>query len=543
MSINDKTNSDTNNVTLVADDEKRNEAHKSKYEAPKRKPTKAEERKLVGKSIELMIVTCMKNHVYRFDNKIRLQLKGGPIGLALTGEVAECYMINWDKKFLQKVKDIGINLNVYSRFKDDILVAANNVKKGSKLVGGKLEVDMDKKILDEDKCDESVSMEIVRQIAQEVDPMIKLTVEVPSDHKDGKLRVLDIKLNVNREMGNRIDYEFYEKSTKHPKVLLADSAINSSSKRTILTQECLRRLRNTKIELGEDVRNMYLNQFMIELKNSGYKKNYRIQILQSATKAFDKMVHDDKLGIKPLYRNRTWNLEERTNSKKNKKTNWYKSGEKSKIQYKSILFVPPTPGSMLLKELRQREEELNGKSRERIKIVEKGGKKIGDILINKNPFKPEKCTESWCPLCSGKYGKSKIQCNTNNLGYRWVCKTCQNNDKIRVYEGETSRLIRIRTQEHIKAFEGKKSHSVLLKHKLLDHGNEENVEYGLEITGIFKDALSRQANESVRIYKRQSSETMNSKSEFNHPPTARVVVEKKINSDYKAKQTRPGSNK
>ena len=152
-------------------------------------------------------------------------------------------------------------------------MAANNVKKGSKLVGGKLEVDMDKKILDEDKCDESVSMEIVRQIAQEVDPMIKLTVEVPSDHKDGKLRVLDIKLNVNREMGNRIDYEFYEKSTKHPKVLLADSAINSSSKRTILTQECLRRLRNTKIELGEDVRNMYLNQFMVKLKNSGYKKN------------------------------------------------------------------------------------------------------------------------------------------------------------------------------------------------------------------------------------------------------------------------------
>ena len=179
-------------------------------------------------------------------------------------------------------------------------MAANNVKKGSKLVGGKLEVDMDKKILDEDKCDESVSMEIVRQIAQEVDPMIKLTVEVPSDHKDGKLRVLDIKLNVNREMGNRIDYEFYEKSTKHPKVLLADSAINSSSKRTILTQECLRRLRNTKIELGEDVRNMYLNQFMVKLKNSGYKKNYRIQILQSATKAFDKMVHDDKLGIKPV---------------------------------------------------------------------------------------------------------------------------------------------------------------------------------------------------------------------------------------------------
>ena len=197
------------------------------------------------------------------------------------------------------------------------------------------------------------------------------------------------------------------------------------------------------------------------------------------------MVQDDKLGLKPLYRNRTWNFEERANSKKNKKTNWYKSGEKSKIQYKSILFLPPTPGSMLLKELRKREEELNGKNSEKIKIVEKGGTKIKDILINKNPFKPEKCGENWCPLCNGKYGNFKTRCNTNNLGYRWVCKTCKkNDDKTKVYEGETSRSIRIRSQEHIKAFEAKKSHSVLYEHKVLDHINEE-VEYGLEITGFF----------------------------------------------------------
>ena len=66
----------------------------------------------------------------------------------------------------------------------------------------------------------------------------------------------------------------------------------------------------------------------------------------------------------------------------------------------------------------------------------------------------------------------------------------------------------------------------LTKHKTLEHFDEE-VEYKLEITGIFRDALSRQADESVRIYKRPESENLNSKSEFNHPPTARVVVESK----------------
>ena len=63
----------------------------------------------------------------------------------------------------------------------------------------------------------------------------------------------------------------------------------------------------------------------------------------------------------------------------------------------------------------------------------------------------------------------------------------------------------------------------------MDHINEE-VEFEVDITGIFKDALSRQANESVRIYNRKNSEILNSKSEFNHPPTARVMVEKKRRS-------------
>ena len=49
----------------------------------------------------------------------------------------------------------------------------------------------------------------------------------------------------------------------------------------------------------------------------------------------------------------------------------------------------------------------------------------------------------------------------------------------------------------------------------------------MEITKKFKDALSRQANEAVRIFNRPDHELLNSKSEFNHPPLARVVVERK----------------
>lgn len=99
-------------------------------------------------------------------------------------------------------------------------------------------------------------------------------------------------------------------------------------------------------------------------------------------------------------------------------------------------------------------------------------------------------------------------------------------NKNKFYEGETGRSARIRGAEHISDFENKREKSVLLKHKMTDHPNE-NVKFEMQITKRFKDALTRQANEAVRIYSRPPQEILNSKSEFNHPPLARVVVEKK----------------
>ena len=163
-------------------------------------------------------------------------------------------------------------------------------------------------------------------------------------------------------------------------------------------------------------------------------------------------------------------------------------------------------------------------------FLEKGGGENGKNFDQQIPLQTWKMCKKLCPLCEGGYGNLKVPCSTNNTGYRWSCKTCkEKNNLTKVYEGETSRSLRIRSMEHIKAFQNKKSNSVLYKHKLMDHINEE-VEFEVEITGIFKDALSRQANESVRIYSRKKSEILNSKSEFNHPPTARVMVEKKHRS-------------
>ena len=140
---------------------------------------------------------------------------------------------------------------------------------------------------------------------------------------------------------------------------------------------------------------------MLKLKNSGYNQKFRFEIIDSAWKAFQKIIEDDKNNVKPLYRSRNWNAEERMKSKLIKKRNWWKN-ENAKVEYKSVLFVPPTPGGALAKELKIREEELNKYNKERIKIVEKGGIKIKDLLTSKNPFQKSKCLEKSYPLCQKK---------------------------------------------------------------------------------------------------------------------------------------------
>ena len=158
-------------------------------------------------------------------------------------------------------------------------------------------------------------MEVVQSVANGIEDMVRLTIETPCNFVDRKIPILDVKVKVNGEEGNRIDFEFFEKSTKIQKVILADSALSFSSKRTILTQECLRILRNTKIELGPEIQKKYLDKFMLKLKNSGFGQKFRTEILDSAFKAFENMINEDENGTKPLNRSRDWNSEERIKKK------------------------------------------------------------------------------------------------------------------------------------------------------------------------------------------------------------------------------------
>ena len=139
------------------------------------------------------------------------------------------------------------------------------------------------------------------------------------------------------------------------------------------------------------------------------------QILDSAIKAFEKMLEAPLQKQRKRRRKRIFETQQETHS-------WYKNEKYPKIVFKSVLFVFPNPRGNLAKELKLREEELNKFSSERIKLVEKGGLKIENILSQTNPLKKERCLIQLCPLCANQSKDVKTLFNTNKVGYRRICK-------------------------------------------------------------------------------------------------------------------------
>ena len=349
---------------------------------------------MFGLAFKRLIITSMNNHVYSFKNEFRLQKDCGPTGLDETGEVADIYMLWWDLAFITKLKDLKLVIDLYARFKDDCNIIGDSIPLG--LIYDKVTKTLVTRSTSElggDTSSEIHTANVLRCIADDVDEMISFTTDVPTNHSDGFLPVLDVKVQLNSK--GKLLYQFYEKATKNNRVILASSALSWKQKRTILTQEALRRLRNTSLDMGTDVQNNHLTDLMLKLKDSGYNEQFRSEVVSSAYKAFKIMIENHNKGIKPIHRNRK-QMQNDKGAKSGSGSTWYNKG---KTKYSSILFIPPTPNGVLLKMMRDREAILNSKCSMKIKIVEKGGRKFKDLVVKKDPFKPQKCNFKLCPKC------------------------------------------------------------------------------------------------------------------------------------------------
>ena len=242
---------------------------------------------------------------------------------------------------------------------------------------------------------------------------------------------------------------------------------------------------------------------------------YRKRTLEQALRIHDKFLKDEQEGVRPVHRPKHWHKEERREMKQRKRHTWGTKGG-----YISPIIVPSTPGSELLKMLRNvaKNEEQPGL---KFKIVERGGTMVKWDLMNTNPSSSGGCQTRDCQACIDGSGKGG-PCRKSNVVYEFACQLCPT-DSQAVYLGETARNLYTRGREHHQNYLRRHQESFMLKHQLEKHVGVE-ADFKSKVVCSYQDCLTRQISEGVHI-RRCDKNILNSKSEWHQPALWKVRSE------------------
>ena len=115
--------------------------------------------------------------------------------------------------------------------------------------------------------------------------------------------------------------------------------------------------------LDERERVKVMEDFARLMKRSGYKERFRHEVISDALQGYAKRVKEEEEGRRPLNRPKKFEEDKRRKKKEEKKERWYRKEERGSRVREGVLIIPPTPHSVLAKELRRIfQEELKGSS-------------------------------------------------------------------------------------------------------------------------------------------------------------------------------------
>ena len=213
---------------------------------------------------------------------------------------------------------------------------------------------------------------------------------------------------------------------------------------------------------------------------------------------------------KPFYRSK----EERRENLKADKSTWFRA-----LGATTTLRIPMTRNSGLAKRLREVVAKHQGPKGTSVKVVEQPGLPVMASLAKGDPFPKDQCTRGSCPLA----GPCRGQCSRESVLYVATCNICYDKqleegvdpeDVVeRMYIGETSRTIRVRSSQHQRDYLRCSSNrnlepgtSFMWDHYSETHGGsttptlvDPKAHFSFRMISCFRDPMSRQLSEASRI--------------------------------------------
>ena len=436
----------------------------SKWGVPRRQPEGKDKMRLIGMVVEVAILIVTRNHHYRFGGNMYRQEEGLPIGSRLTGSIARICTDQWSRGMDLVLEENLVKRYLKEKYVDDVNLVVEAVGLGVRWKEGTLRWTQECEDQDRNqgRTHDSVTTQVLVEMANSVDPNITFTGEGADDHEGGRVPMLDLK--VWRSVGpggeELLRHCYYEKPITSKMMVMAKSALPMKTKMTVLAQEIIRRMRNTSPKLPVSMRVSILNTMMVKMRSSGYDQGQREEALYSGVLGYCRMVaREEQMGRrinrqrdegaqerreKKILGDTTWFLHKekeqlpdldstsaskcgprdgrkrcsRQNRKKHglrdkgprtttpedlKKTRYSginNNNNKDQLQPETVLFVPMTGSSKLRKTLQEKDNQFAKLHKiAPVRFVERGGRKLSKVLGVADPWGGVHCGRQGCKPC------------------------------------------------------------------------------------------------------------------------------------------------
>ena len=426
-------------------------------------------------------------------------------------------MINWDKRFLKKVKDLGITIDMYGRYVDDVVTALYSINSGWDYnpASNRMEFCKEKESNDT-RTKEARTAEIMVKIANSLDQGIQFTWDIPGNNSNGRMPVLDLAVWVQEVNGvQQILHSFYKKPVASPFTILKRSALSFKIKKSTLLQEALRRLGNMSPILPWEESVVHLAEYSNMLRISGYTTRERYNNIKGATARHRQMMEEVHSGEREsIYRRRAQIMEAKDLKGGLSAASWFLGGD-----VRAVLSCQATPGSVLADKIRK--EVGTNKDGTRNLVMEEGGLPLTSGLKVLDPRKTEGC-QFGDPECWVQGDK----CSSMGCVYCVTCNTCKETldpevreapsnaggVKSNHYIGMCAVSLHNRHKTHREQWKARNKKNVMVKHEEEVH-NGIAQEYTAKLVSTEKGLLHISLKEALLIAAQIRQVSMNDRME------------------------------
>ena len=204
---------------------------------------------------------------------------------------------------------------------------------------------------------------------------------------------------------------------------------------------------------------------------------------------------------------------------KMKRSNYRKEEESRRVKcteqappVTSVLFVPKTQDSGLARRLQEKEHMLSAITKERVRIVERGGKGVLQLLHTNDPFAGAPCGRDTCIPCNNSDKEKRENCDKRGILYETFCTRCRDLAKLKKSRGEEANVFLYVGKSHlamadrgaghledtVRGMEGRYDGSHMARHTLEMHPGEEP-KFGMTIVRTYTSAFTLAMGEVIRI--------------------------------------------